>query len=440
MADAVSVYLITVDGERLLTAGGGGPVTIGGDELTLGGEPVTLGASVEQFYIILAPRFIPATTIRDAPVYSLDLCTGFRKVGEGEAYQFDAVVRHLAKGQWKLTAPLSGVSCPDVDAVDSVIVWDQTEPARIVFAGIVRRVPGVDGARVRVLTESDDSIEWTGVDLYGVLAQRQVWPTTQWPFDQDYDVRSGVGSTVAAEYIAANMGSTAHVDRRVPNLTIVDASVGSSSTWSGRFQPLDEFVGRICRESGIGCTASMPSIGVIQYTLRALLDRSASLVISDQGDLESLSRLVTPAEATHVIGAGQGELSARAFATASTGATGLERVEQVYENTNISTPEGLVTATNTELALAAADVSVDGAIAESAAQQIRYLDDYHLGDWLGVEVDGVRYSSQVEAVTFTLSPEREVVRPVLGRSSTNRLSAVLRDVAGISSRLDRQIA
>lgn len=438
----MSVYLITVHGERLLTAGGGGPVTLGGDELTLGGEALTLGAAVEQFHIILAPRFVPSTTIRAAPVYSLDLCTGFRKVGEGEAYRFDAVVRHLAKGQWKLTAPLSGVSCPDVDAVDSVIVWDQTEPARIVFAGIVRRVPGVDGARVRVLTESDDSIEWTGVDLYGVLAQRQVWPTpsTGAPWADAFDERTGVGSTVAAEYIAANIGSTAILGRRVPNLVIVDAEAGSSSTWSGRMQPLDEFVGRICRESGIGCTASMPSIGVIQYTLRALQDHSASLVISDQGDLESLSRLVTPAEATHVIGAGQGELSARAFATASTGATGLERVEQVYENTNISTADGLLTATNTELALGAADVSVDGAVAESAAQQIRYLDDYHLGDWLGVEVDGVRYTSQVEAVTFTLSPEREVVRPVLGRSSTNRLSAVLRDVAGISSRLDRQIA
>jgi hypothetical protein len=179
VADAVTDIRYTPDGSRRVTAGGGGPLTIAGDALTIAAEDLTIGSVVEQFVRVIAPRTVlgPGEIQRDAPKYSLDLCTGFVKVGEAESYQFDAVVRHLAKGQWSLTAPLSGVSCPDVDAVDSVIMWDETQPARIVFAGIVRRVPGVDGSRVRVLTESDDSIEWTGVDLYGVLAQRQAWPT-----------------------------------------------------------------------------------------------------------------------------------------------------------------------------------------------------------------------------------------------------------------------
>jgi hypothetical protein len=448
VADAVNRVRYTPDGRRRVTGVGGSPLSYGADALTYGADRLFHGTPGElaSRIRIAAPRFIPdpdsGEVSRLAPIYSVDLCTGFVKVGEAEAFLFNAVVRFLATGEWQLTAPLSGVSCPDVDAVDSIIIWDETPTPRIVFAGIVRRVGGVEGARTRTITANDDSIEWVGVDLYGILAQRHAWPTpsTVVPWADAYDVRTGVGSTVAKEFIEANAGIAAHPHRLIPNLLVSDAGVGTSSTWSGRLQPLDQFVGRICREAGIGCSVTMPTIGTILFTLRALQDRSASLVLSDQGDLESLSRLVIPASATHVLGAGQGELAARTFVAAFTPATGLERVETVYENTNISVYEGLVTATETELALAGGDVSVDGAITDSAAQKIRYLDDYELGDWLGVEVDGVRYRSQVEAVTFTLSPERDSVRPVLGRAATNSLLSLVRDVAGISSRLDRQIA
>lgn len=374
--------------------------------------------------------------------YSVDLCHGFVKVGEATAFELSAVIRLLAVGEWQLSAPLVGLECADVGAVDSIIVYDDSFVPRIMFAGIVRRVGGVDGGVTRVVAAEGTSLEFRGVDIFGLLGTRQVWPTptTGPPWAAAHDVRTGQGSTVAAGYITANIGSGAIAARQIAGVTTVDPGVGNSSTWSGRLQPLDQMVGRVCRESGIVCVATMTSPGVYQFLFKSAADLSDQILFTDQGDLEQLSRLVTPATASYIVAAGQGELTARSFATADAGLTGINRVEAVYENTNITTGAGLATAANTELLLQGEDVSVDGLVAVNAAQRVRYLDDYQLGDWLGVEVDSVRYASQVEAVTISLTAERELIRPVLGRAATNEALSLIKQVGGLTTRFDSQIA
>lgn len=381
------------------------------------------------------PQTIPVT-------YTVDLCDGFIKVGEATAFELNAVVRHLAVGEWQLTAPLAGLECPDVGVVDSIVVYDDQRNPRIVFAGIVRRVAGVDGGVARQVTSDGTVFEFRGVDIYGLLATRGVWPTstTVPPWADSHETRTGSGSTVAAGYILANLGSFALAARQIPDVTVIDPIVGIVGTWDGRLQPLDQLVGRICREAGITCIANMVAPGAVEFSFRSPNDLSNRLLLTDQGDLEELSRLVSPATGTFVLAAGQGELTARMFATADSGDTGLERVEVLYENTNITTMGGLETAVASQLNLNGEDISVDGVVAASAAQRVRYLDDYHLGDWLGVEVDGVRYASQVEAVTISLTAERELVRPVLGRASTNEALTLIRDVAGLATRFDSQVA
>lgn len=371
--------------------------------------------------------------------YSVDLCAGFDKIGEATAFEFDGVLRLLQVGEWRLSASLAGLECEDVGSVDSVIVYDDSD---IQFAGVVRRVGSVDGGVTRSITSSGTSLEFRGVDVYGILAQRRVYPTpsTEPPWADAHDIRSGVGSSVAAGFIAANLGSTALASRQLPSVAVVDPSTGSSSTWAGRLQPLDELVGRICRESGIVCVATMTAPGEFRFLFRSPNDFSSKIIFTDQGDLEQLSRLVSPAAASHVIAAGQGQLTGRSFALASTGETGLERVELVYENTNITATDGLESAADYQLVLNGDAVSVDGQVAAGAAQTIRLGHDYELGDWIGVEVDSVRYSAQVEAVTFALSASSQVVRPVLGRASTNEALNLIRSVTGIESRLDNQIA
>lgn len=370
---------------------------------------------------------------------TVDVCAGFEKVGEATAFTFEGVLRLLAVGEWKLTAPLSGLECPDVGAIDSIVVYDD---AAIIYGGLVRRVGGVDGGVTRSINVGGTTLEFRGVDIYGLLAQRRSYPTpsTEPPWAAAHDVRTGTGSSVAAGFITANLGSGAIASRQIPGVTIVDPDVGSSSTWSGRLQPIDSLVGRICRESGIVCIASMLGPGQFQFLFRSPKDLSLKLVLTDQGDLESLSRLVSPAAATYVVAAGQGELTARSFAVDSDGSSGLDRVEIVYENTNITSLDGLMSAAAAQLVLNGNGVAVDGQVAAGAAQQIDFGSDYDLGDWLAVEVDSVRYSAQVEAVTFSLTPARSIIRPVLGRATTNEALSLIRSVSGIQSRFDNQIA
>lgn len=396
------------------------------------------------FYVTESPIPDPATPSPDIE-YHVDLCHGFVKLGEATSATFEGVLRNTRIGEWVLTAPLNGleIEADRIGDVDSVIVWDDhpNEP-RVIYAGIVRDVGDVHGSITRQVTAEGTTMEFRGVDVFGLLAQRTVWPNPAEnpPWSTSHDERTGVGSTVAAGFITDNIGSGALAERQVPGVVVVDPEIGVESTWSGRLIRLDLLVGQICRDCGISLRATCPEPGVFRFEFDAPKDYSNRLLFTDQGDLDELSRLVSPASATFVIGAGQGQLTARLFTTASTGAVGLDRVETVYDNTNVTTSDGLITATAGRLAQSLEGASVDGSIAVSAAQRIRYLDDYDLGDVLGVEVDSVRYAAPVEAVSFSLAPERQAVLPVLGRATSNLALQLVRSVDGLSTRFDTQLA
>lgn len=374
--------------------------------------------------------------------YRVDLCAQFSKLAELEAGEFSGRVRNLAAGDWRATTPLSALGDVVPDDVDSVMVFDEsTQPARIVFAGIVLRPDGSNSSVTREVTPAGTVVTWQGIDIWGLLGCRLVWPvpSTLPPWASGYDSRTGVASTVAAGLIADHIGSTALSSRSIAGLTVVDPAIGVSGTWSFRLLPLSEAVAQVCREAGIGCIASMSASGVIEFTLRSFNDVSARHVFSDQGDLEQLTRLVVPASATWVLAAGSGELAARLFETADAGATGLSRVESLYDVSNVPASPALSRAAVAELDYRSDDVVVDGQLADGAAQRLVWHDDYEVGDWLGVEVDSVRYRAQVDQVDVSITPARTRVRPLLGRAAAGPVQALVRDVSGLAARFERNI-
>lgn len=412
--------------------------------LTDGNDEILTDGDGDALYIVTESPIPAPPTPPLPPRYRIDLCAGFVRIGEAESATFHGIIRHARVGEWVLSAPLSGLSVETgrLSDVDSVIVWDDGNAPSILFAGLIRDVGGVSGSTTRQVTTDGTTIELRGVDLFGLLAQRVSWPTPSMepPWVDSHDVRTGVGSTVAAGYITDNIGSGALASRQVAGLMVVDPEVGSSSTWSARLERLDLLVGRVCRDSGVVARLSMPTPGEVRFELTSGSDVSNKVILTDQGDLEVLTRLVTPPAASCVIAAGQGELTARAFAVADTGATGIDRVELLYDNTNITTTPGLVTAAASQLAQSGGGTSVDGTVAAGAAQRVRYRDDYDLGDVLGVEIDSVRLSAKVEGVSFELTSEVQRVLPVLGRASTDAAVEVIRSVDDLSSRFDRQVA
>lgn len=373
--------------------------------------------------------------------FSIDLCVAWVKVAEVVDGVFDGVVRNLAAGEWRLAGAVDalvfsgGFDLADVDTVRVV------RDASVVFAGYVSPVAsGIGGLEV-VKSALGDTFTLTGQDAWSVLASRLVWPTpsTVPPWASSWDLRTGTASTAAAGYILNNAGNLALAARQIPGLTVIDGVAGVSGSWSGRLQPLDQHVARICKEGGIVCRLAVDFAGAVQVTLRSSLDKSTTIVLSDQGDLTNIQIIEVPESTTFVVTGGQGALNTRTFTTAGT-ATGAARREMFSDQSSLSTSTELQQSADATLAFAAATLTVRAQVADSAALRFQYLIDYDIGDVVAVEIEEVRYPVAVESITVHVSAVRSVIRPVLGAASSDLVTGLIRDVANLASRFDTQIA
>lgn len=374
--------------------------------------------------------------------FTIDLCAGWVKIGECVAGTFDGVVRDLAVGEWRLSGMVDAVDLQGSYTLADVDTVRVVRDATIVFAGVVATLAagGVGGLE---LVDTADGRQFTmsGPDLWSVLASRVAYPTpsTGPPWADSHDVRTGLASTCAAGYITANAGVSATVDRVIPGLTVVDMLTGATGAWSARLQPLDQQVARVCRDGGITCRLAIDFTGAVTVTLCSPVDRSGSVVFSDQGDLTSLQQVMIPESATFVIAGGQGQLTGRTFATAGT-ATGAARRERFSDQSALSTSTEVAQSATSTLAAAAETLTVRASITDTAALGARYLQAYDIGDTVAIAIDDVAYPVTVQAVTVHVSAERGVIRPSLGPGVRNLVSGLLRDVAGLQSRLDSTIA
>jgi len=388
-----------------------------------------------------SPEIIRETTREFSAQYAIDLCVGWMRVAEATACVFDGVVRNLAAGEWRLAGAVDslafvpGYTLSDVDTIR--IISD----ADIVFAGFVTPITaGVGGLNV---THSSDGERFTltGPDAWAVLASRVAYPTpaTGPPWADSHDVRTGLASTVAAGYITDNAGVGATVDRQIPGLTVVDGSAGTSGEWSARLQPLDQLVARVCRDGGITCRIVIGYDGTIQVTVCAPRDRRTTTVLSDQGDLTNIQHISVPTTTTFVIAGGQGNLTARTFASAGS-AIGVARREVFSDQSSLASSTEVQQAANTQLLSDSAMLTVRAEATDTASLTFEYLAGYNIGDTIAAEIGTIRYPVVIESVTFQISPERSVIRPVLGDAAPNLVTGLIRDVAGLTARLDTQIA
>lgn len=373
---------------------------------------------------------------------SIDLCAAWRRIGEAPTAVFDGIIRHLSLGEWEMSGAVealefaAGYGIADVDTVRVVV------DGVIVYAGLHAPVSeGSYGGTQIVLDAEGERFTMRGVDAWGVLASRVAYPTplSNPPWPDGHDTRVGVASTVAAGYIEANLGVAALAARQVA-LSIIDSGSGLSGTWSARLQRLDELVARVCADGGITCRPTVAFDGTLRVALVAPSDRSNRTVLSDQGDLVSIERLIEPGSASYVIAGGQGELTGRTFATAG-GGLGLARRERYVDARNLASAVEVGQQAATVLAESAGGVTVSATLSDSAAQRadMRYLADYEVGDVLAVEIGGVRRPAPVTAVVVSISAERQIVRPVFGPVGTDPLRALLRSVAALQS-LNRSTA
>lgn len=423
--------------ETLLSEGGTAGPSTGG-----------IGRHAIGTHAIAGDAFLPTPAIA-APeppafprhLYTIDLCRNWARIAEAPAAVFDGVIRNLALGEWRLTGAVAALAFQGAYTLTDVDTIRLVRDADIVYAGYVAPVAsGVGGLNI-VSTGDGDEFTLTGADAWSVLASRVAYPTptTEPPWADSWDIRTGVASTCAAGYITANTGGATTADRQIPGLTVVDSNVGLSGSWSARLQPLDQLVARVCRDGHITCRMTVDYAGAVTVTLRSPNDRRATVVVSDQGDLTRIEHNIVPPSSTYVIAGGQGNLNARTFATAGS-ATGTARREVFADQSSLSTLTEVQQAATTTEAAAQATLTVRAQITDTAAAGLRYLADYDIGDTIAIEIGYVRYPVVIESITFHVSTERSVVRPVLGDAAPDLVTGLLRDVAGLQSRFDTQIS
>lgn len=373
--------------------------------------------------------------------FSIDLCVNWVRVAEAVEGTFDGVVRNLARGEWTLTgtvAPLAFKSPYSLVDVDTVRV---VQDSQLIFAGYVRPVAsGVGGLQI-VKTSAGEQYTLSGPDAWAVPNSRIAYPTpgTAPPWADSWDVRTGLASTVAAGFVLNNAGNLALADRQIPGLTVVDGTVGMSGSWSGRLQPLDDLVIRVCRDGGIVCRLVTGFNGALQMTFGSPRDRRLTTVLSDQGDLTNVKRQIIPAAENFVVAGGQGLLTARTFATSGV-ATGAARRESFTNQSSLSTPTEVQQSADTAVALGAATLTITAEVTDVGAARVQYLADYDLGDIIAAEIALVRYPVVVDAVRIHVAPDRSVIRPVFGNAAPNLLAGLIRDVNNLQSRFETQIA
>lgn len=376
--------------------------------------------------------------------FTIDLLADGVKVAEAPAAVFDGVIRSLKVGEWRCEGAVSGLDTAaafDLDTVDAVRVVREAD-RRIVFSGFATPVDdGTGGLEVDGVDDGERFV-LAGPDAWFPLTARVAYPdpSTEAPWSLSHDERSGVASTVAAAYVAANLGDGALAARRWGDVDITDGETGLSGSWSARLQRLDLLIARVCSDGGILCRPTITFAGAVAVWLGGPRDRSATIVLSDQGDLVNLKRRRVAARKTHVIAGGQGNLTARTFRQSSSGETGDDRVEAFADWSSLATAAEVQQAANTTRAQAAATWSVSADLSDVAAQRLRFLTDYDIGDLVAVEINNVRHSVPIDAVRIELVPDRQVIRPILGTAAPNALAGLVRTVASLSQFAESTVA
>lgn len=163
----------------------------------------------------------------------ITLCSDWRKIAEAPAARFTGVTRRLAIGEWMLEGATSDVDLSagtDLFDVDTIRVVDGDV---VLFGGYVQPIAGSDlGGLTLTSSAAGERFSLSGPDMWAVPASRHAWPVpaTTAPWSASHDTRSGVGSTVAAEFLDANLGAAALPDRQLPGLLIQDGASGLSGS------------------------------------------------------------------------------------------------------------------------------------------------------------------------------------------------------------------
>lgn len=278
------------------------------------------------------------------------------------------------------------------------------------------------------------------VTIQGVTDEALVWRRRAYPTPtaastaqvDGYDVRTGPAETVMRGYVLANLGPTAHVDRRVPLLTVApDQARGASVKASARFDPLGDLLASLGRVSGLSWR--VVQVGDhLEFQVFYPADLSDVIRLSlESGTLATQRTEDGPPTVTRVIVMGQGEAADRQIVERTTPAAEAAetawgpwaRSEVTLDQRQTDDPVELAQAGDKALADAAGGASVRLIPSDDLAMP--WPETWNVGDLITVETGAEPVVVPVTAVALRVGPQGVKVGATIGNPpATGPIDAV----------------
>lgn len=333
---------------------------------------------------------------------------------------FKAIMRFNNVGSWEISLPAAHPMAEALRQPGAGIVV--TGPSGVLISGPT-------SAATNSKTDSNPQGTWKiqGVDDSVVLGERLAYPdpavadvTAQ---GQANDVRTGKASTVIMNYVDANIGPLAPVEREIPGLTIAaDPLIGSTVYGSARFDILGELISGLASVDNLGFDIKQTD-GQLEFSVYQPVDRSGYIRMDVLNNTLSKTEYAYGQHAlSRAIVAGQGQGTDRQFleitSSESLSAETLwgRRIETFIDQRNTSDVNELTQAGNEALADGGQTLtSID--VVPSSDLTMKYGVDWNLGDKVTVDVGGQEVQAIVATVALSIDADGVRVGATVGEAT-----------------------
>jgi len=334
-------------------------------------------------------------------------------------------------GAFDATVPVASVlkdiKRKDLDRVDSILI---SEDGVQMFAGLVAAPTGYE----IVETKAGETITWSGVDVFGLAANRCVIPDytlPNGPWLTRRHVETGRASQVLGAFLNKHFGAQAAPGRG--GIRVFVDPAGRNGTWGASAgETLLDVITRVA-DADLAVTADVDFAGGVSFRIRRRRDLTSSVLVAKH-ELEELRRRRVPRSVTHVwaITEQDGEERSRLVGSSF---TNLDRVEQAIK----SQPGELHQDARDVLDATAAAWSISAKMSTAGADRWKFNRHYRLGDFIAVMVDGDRIPVPVTGVSLEWTKGVASVKPVLGDATKDSLRLLIRRQNDIERSLRRDV-
>jgi hypothetical protein len=322
-----------------------------------------------------------------------------------------------ATGTWQITLPVGS---------------EHAEMLRVPGSGVVISYKGdelVSGptSKPEIEYKKDDvagSITFNGITDSIYLRDYLVYPQPSNINVETQNVKdwtmTGPAESIMHTLVCANIGPGAHSDRRVSHLTMgVDGEAGDTITVKARWSKLDTVLSKIAIAHKINYRIIQRADQLVFETRQADSREDDVRLSVANGSLSSIKVSYSPPEITHAIVGGKGSGTSRMMREYTTSdseaAENLwnRRIERFIDQAGSDEESQLKTAALKDLNSKGATEVLSQAIPLDG-DQLNFLDDWQVGDFVTADIEGQELSSEVSGGVLSATKQKVSLGVTLG--------------------------